>query len=427
MVSELYNYFKECRKISTDSRQDVKDSLFFALSGDNFNGNRFAESALQKGARLAVIDDKDFDKGEGYFLVENALGTLQKLALFHRDQMPMPVIGITGSNGKTTTKELISAVLSSKYNVVATLGNFNNHIGLPITVLRFDENTDIGITEMGANHPGEIETLCKISKPDFGIITNIGKAHLEGFGSFEGVIKTKNELYQYLQSNKGMAIVNNEDELLMSLSDKISRLTYGGADSEISGEIISAIPTLKVRWHYDNKHFICQTQLYGRYNYTNIMAAISFGVLFKVSPEKINQAIESYTNENNRSQLIETAKNKIVLDAYNANPVSMQEALRSFNEMQYDNPWLILGDMFELGEYSAEEHENILNLLQNLEFKNVILTGKDFHSLSTLHNYLSFETTDEALRYLKETPIQNANILLKGSRGMKLERLIVGL
>jgi len=423
-ISDLYQQYLALGKISTDSRQDVSGSIFFALSGDNFNGNQFAADALKKGALLAVIDQKEFDKGDGYFLVEDTLKALQDLARMHQAKMPAKIIGITGSNGKTTTKELVSAVLATEKQIISTRGNLNNHIGVPLTVLSILPETETAVVEMGANHPGEIALLCDIARPDTGIITNIGKAHLEGFGSFEGVIKAKNELYEFIRSTNGTVLVNEEDPLLMKLSEGISRITYGFHSKLFTSEIQASKPFLTLKWTYENRNYLCPTKLVGKYNAHNVHAAIATGIYFGISPENINRAIKNYQPDNNRSQFLETDNNRIILDAYNANPVSMINALENFIESQPENPWLILGDMFELGEASLTEHRNIMEYLKNSGIRNIMLVGKDFHQLNTENDFISFLSTEEAGDYLKSHPIQHADILIKGSRGMQLEKLL---
>ena len=423
-LEELYKVFLKYPKISTDTRKEIKDTIFFALSGDNFNGNAFAKSALEKGARLVVIDDEAFNCGNNCFLVKDTLAALQELALYHRNKHPVPIVGITGSNGKTTTKELISSVLGTTINIVATEGNFNNHIGVPLTLLRITNHTELAIIEMGANHIGEIADLCKIAQPNIGIITNIGKAHLEGFGNFEGVIKAKNELYQYLEKNNGFALVNADDDLLMDLSKNLERFTYGNPQADIKGHTTKTNPTLELEWAYGEKSYLLKTQLYGRYNFPNIMAAVATGIYFHINPEMINASISNFIPENNRSQKTETAENSIILDAYNANPVSMSEAIKSFKDYTSQSPWLILGDMFELGESSDEEHKHILELIEKLGFEQAILVGKDFYKLKGSAKYIFCQTTGDASQYLTDHKIINANILIKGSRGMKLEILL---
>lgn len=423
-IQQLYKYFLQHPIVSTDTRSDVSDSIFFALSGENFNGNRFAEQAIQKGAKLAVIDDKDYFKGDGYFIVEDVLTALQDLARVHREKNKIPLLGITGSNGKTTTKELISAVLSTSKSIISTRGNLNNHIGVPLTILRIKPETEIAVVEMGANHIGEIKLLCTIAQPDAGIITNIGKAHLEGFGSLEGVIEAKSELYQSLKSTDGKAFVNTDDELLLKLSSDLNRLTYGTSNSDITGQVRSLNPFLSLSWNYGNKHFLLDTKLYGKYNFSNVLAAIAVGIFFGIEPEKINKAISLYIPENNRSQQLATATNKIILDAYNANPVSMSEAIKSFSEAEFVNPVLILGDMFELGKAAPEEHLKVIQQLSSSGFEKVILVGKEFYELRNSGNFVFLQTTKDAKKYLKENSIKNSSILIKGSRGMKLETLL---
>jgi UDP-N-acetylmuramoyl-tripeptide--D-alanyl-D-alanine ligase len=423
-LKELYKVFLKYPKISTDTRKEIENTIFFALSGDNFNGNAYAKPALERGARLVVIDDEAYYCGENCLLVNNVLTTLQGLALLHRKKHPIPIVGITGSNGKTTTKELISSVLGSSKNSIATVGNFNNHIGVPLTLLRITNQTELAIVEMGANHIGEIAALCKIAQPNIGIITNIGKAHLEGFGNFEGVIKAKNELYQYLDENNGLAIVNANDALLMDLSKNLQRFTYGNRRADMKGRLTKTNPTLELEWAYAKTSYPLKTQLYGRYNFQNIMAAVATGIYFHIRPEMINVAIANFVPGSNRSQKIETAENSIMLDAYNANPVSMTEAIKSFNDYAPQNPWLILGDMFELGKSADEEHRHIVELIGKLGFEQVILVGKDFYKLKGLTKYICCQTTGDASQYLTDNKITDANILVKGSRGMQLETLL---
>jgi len=423
-TEKIYETFLTYPSVSTDTRKNVAGTIFFALSGENFNGNKFAPEAIKKGAKLAVVDDKMYDMGESYILVDNVLETLQEVALFHRKKHNIPVLAITGSNGKTTTKELISAVLKTSHSIVSTQGNLNNHIGVPLTILKINQATEIAVVEMGANHQGEIKSLCDIAKPDIGIITNIGKAHLEGFGGFEGVVKAKSELYKWLEKRNGKAIVNADDPLLMKLSSKLKKLTYGSKNSEVSGKIIRLKPFLKLLWKTDNTEFELSTNLYGKYNLPNLLAAIALGIYFDITPEKINQAISEYTSENNRSQQVKTSSNNIVLDAYNANPVSMAEAIRSFHESGFDDPYLILGDMFELGEVSMEEHQKIVDQLNETGFTRILLVGKDFYKCTVPSYFNTLESTSSAAAYLEKHPIKKANILIKGSRGMKLETLL---
>lgn len=425
MIKELYAYFQKFPVITTDTRKEVKNSIFFALSGGSFNGNQFAKTALNKGAALAVIDDPQFyKKGGKYYLVENVLETLQQLAVYHRSFYKNPLLAITGSNGKTTTKELISAVLSTTYRTTSTQGNYNNHIGVPLTLLQLSNQTEIAVIEMGASHQGEIAKLCEFAKPGIGMITNIGKAHLEGFGSYEGVIKAKNELYDFLRASSGKVVVNADDTLLMQLSEGIERQTYGIGKVNIQGEITSFKPFLHIRWKKEKTVYEIETALYGSYNFPNIMAAISVGCYFNIPPEKINEAIANYIPTNNRSQQFVTPKNKIILDAYNANPVSMAGAINSFKAFEPENPWLILGDMFELGESSVEEHQKIIDLLAKSGFENVLLVGNIFHSLQETSSFKTFQSTKDLYKFLSKTKLKKAEILIKGSRGMALEKIL---
>lgn len=428
-IQDLYQRYLASPKISTDTRGDVQDSLFFALSGENFNGNTFAKQALIKGARLAVIDDPTLDEQNGqYFVVPNVLEALQNLALYHRESTKVTVIGITGSNGKTTTKELIAKVLETEKEIIATQGNFNNHIGVPLTLLRITSKTQIAVVEMGANHQGEIAVLCELARPNLGIITNIGKAHLEGMGGFEGVIKAKNELYQYLKTNNGTVLVNADDSLLMDLSEGMHRITYGLGSGETNGLMTKELPALKMTIT-DQHHtkFEVNTTLYGHYNIPNILAAVAIGQYFRIKNKNISKAIASYIPSNSRSQKMATETNLLFLDAYNANPVSMREAILSFHKMNNTNPWFVLGDMFELGEAAHDEHKQIIDLLLQLKAKHVILTGKNFTSCLDETQFRGFETTDDALIFLQNNPISNAQVLVKGSRGMQLEKLIPAL
>lgn len=425
-IQELYQHFLASPKIVTDSRVKTDGSLFFALSGERFNGNHFAKAALENGAEMAIIDDPSFDEQSGkYFVVSDVLQALQNLALYHRESSKAMVIGITGSNGKTTTKELIARVLETEKEIVATQGNLNNHIGVPLTLLRITQKTQVAIVEMGANHPGEIATLCQLARPNIGIITNIGSAHLEGFGSFEGVKKTKNELYDFIRTNNGTAIVNSNDPLLMELSEGLHRITYGSDLSDVTGRLMEEKPCLKLeaRTSPDNR-LVISSQLYGEYNFPNILAAITLGKYFKIKNKHVIKAIESYTPDNSRSQLLKTETNQLVLDAYNANPVSMQMAITSFHRYGNANPWLILGDMFELGDVSTKEHEKIVNLVEQFGFSNAIFVGSHFAKVVSDEKYLHFDTTHQALQYLLKNPIRQAQILIKGSRGMLMEKLL---
>ncbi len=424
LIKELYQIFIKHPQVSTDTRRIIKDSIFFALKGENFDGNLFASSALENGAAFAVIDNEKYYINNGkYILVDDTLGTLQLLAINHRQNFTIPFFGITGTNGKTTTKELINSVLSQKYETLATFGNLNNHIGVPLTILGITNYTEIAIIEMGANHVGEIGELCTIAQPDYGIITNIGKAHLEGFGSFEGIIKAKNDLYKYIKNKKGKIFINSNNELLINLSNNIDKITYGTSESDFcQGKLISANPNVIISYQSKDFNFNIKSNLVGSYNFENIMAAICVGIYFNIDHHLIKKALETYIPTNSRSQVVKTETNTLILDAYNANPTSMEQAIINFSKMDSNNKVLIIGDMLELGTYSLDEHQSILNLIEKENFKNVILVGKDFKTVNK--NFLSFTTSDEARDWLKNNPILNSTILIKGSRGIKLEKII---
>lgn len=415
MVEELYNKYSKTYKVATDTRSIEKGAVFFALKGANFNANQFAEKALAKGASYVVIDDEKFyKKNEHYILVKDVLQTLQKLATYHRKKLGIPVIALTGSNGKTTTKELINVVLSKKYSVSATIGNLNNHIGVPLTLLSMTPKTQIGIVEMGANHFHEIDFLCKITQPNYGYITNFGKAHLEGFGSLNGVIKAKTELYRYLKINEGVAFVNVNDKVQIekTKNQKLHKI----------GLSIKNLPTNSfVKVQVDA--IVIKSNLLGAYNYNNISTAIGIGLYFDVSLASIKDALECYVPDNKRSQLIEKKDITIILDAYNANPTSMQAAIESFRNHIANRKILILGDMFELGESAEIEHQMIADLASDIVFDKLILLGKNFYKT----------TNSKAIRYLtfadfkttfNKDDYQDATILIKGSRGMTLERVV---
>ncbi|MBK7172913.1 MAG: UDP-N-acetylmuramoyl-tripeptide--D-alanyl-D-alanine ligase [Bacteroidales bacterium] len=422
-VEELYSIYRKYPDIVTDSRKISKDCLFFALKGDNFDGNAFAGDAISKGAAYAIIDHPAF-AGKQTILVDDVLLTLQELARHHRSTWEIPVIGITGTNGKTTTKELIYAVLSSHFKSHATQGNLNNHIGVPLTLLSSPLDTEIAIIEMGANHPGEIAELCAIADPAFGIITNIGKAHLEGFGGFEGVIRTKNELYQHIQHSAGTAFVNSDNDLLWKLSTDLKRVSYGTKPADYaSGYTLNADPFLEVCWQKEDQSLEIQTQLTGDYNFENVMVAICIGQYFGVPDQKIKTALEDYTPTNSRSQTLSTARNKIILDAYNANPTSMIAALKNFSKIQATRKMAILGDMLELGEESQSEHKAIVELLSGLHFENVILVGPEFQKCAgTL--FTAFPDAFLAHKWLKEKAFNDFTILVKGSRGIRMEQVL---
>jgi len=414
-IAQLYQLYRETYLVDTDTRKIRQGAMFFALKGDNFNGNEFAEKSLKSGANYAVIDEEKYKADAKTILVENVLETLQKLANFHRKQLAIPIISLTGSNGKTTTKELINAVLSKKYVTTATEGNLNNHIGVPLTLLSMTPKTEIGIVEMGANHLKEIEFLCKIAEPTYGLITNFGKAHLEGFGSVEGVVKAKSELYDFLRLNNGTVFINTDDELQLKQSNGINAVEF----SNMVVKFMEANPFVKVQF----KNVIIESKLIGKYNYNNIAVAVAVGNHFNVSETDIKNAIENYIPANNRSQLIQKGSNKIILDAYNANPSSMQAALENFAQLKDENKVVFLGDMFELGKDSKTEHEKIANLVTSYHFSKVFLIGKAFSATNAKNAFVSesYESFKNSTNY---SNINNATILIKGSRGMALERLL---
>lgn len=421
-IAELYKCFMECGKVTTDSRNCPEGSMFIALKGETFNGNAFAAQALKQGCRYAVIDESEY-AGEGTILVDNCLQALQQLANYHRRQLKTPVIGITGTNGKTTTKELISTVLSRKFNTLYTEGNFNNHIGVPLTLLRLTKEHEMAVVEMGANHPGEIKTLVHIAEPDYGIITNVGKAHLQGFGSFEGVIRTKGELYDFLRAKGGATIfIQNENPYLNGIAEGLTCVRYGQtAGLYVSGELISCSPFLSFRWTAEGVSHEVNTHLIGSYNLDNMLAAAAIGRYFGVSDDDISSALASYLPHNNRSQLKETANNKLIVDAYNANPTSMMAALKNFRQVEAPHKMVILGDMKELGEASREEHQKVVDYLKECGFDRVVLVGPEFAAAT--HSYQTFQHVDEVLADIRIHKPQGYYILIKGSNSMKLSQL----
>lgn len=421
-IAELYKCFMECGKVTTDSRNCPEGSMFIALKGETFNGNAFAAQALKQGCRYAVIDESEY-AGEGTILVDNCLQALQQLANYHRRQLKTPVIGITGTNGKTTTKELISTVLSRKFNTLYTEGNFNNHIGVPLTLLRLTKEHEMAVVEMGANHPGEIKTLVHIAEPDYGIITNVGKAHLQGFGSFEGVIRTKGELYDFLRAKGGATIfIQNENPYLNGIAEGLTCVRYGQtAGLYVSGELINCSPFLSFRWTAEGVSHEVNTHLIGSYNLDNMLAAAAIGRYFGVSDDDISSALASYLPHNNRSQLKETADNKLIVDAYNANPTSMMAALKNFRQIEAPHKMVILGDMKELGEASREEHQKVVDYLKECGFDRVVLVGPEFAAAT--HSYQTFQHVDEVLADIRIHKPQGYYILIKGSNSMKLSQL----
>jgi len=422
-IEDLYSIYLKHPVVCTDTRNIKQDSIFFALKGANFNANTFAKEALTKGAKYCVIDEEAYYT-EGCILVEDVLIALQKLANHHRKQSKIPFIGITGSNGKTTTKELTAAVLSKKYKTLFTQGNLNNHIGVPLTLLSLTKEHEIAIIEMGANHQGEIAELCKIAEPDYGMITNIGKAHLEGFGGPEGVIKAKSELYHFIKAKGSKLFVNADDELLLKLSHGILKVTYGthkGANCEGLYDKESFLA--KGIFIDDGIEVEIQSQLAGRYNFYNILAATCVGFYFGLKLSEVKSAIEGYVPSNNRSQIVKKGNNTIWVDAYNANPSSMKTAVENFAELPQKGKVLILGDMFELGEDSAKEHQALAELIESKKvWDGVYLVGKEFGKTKSGAKF--FENMDAFLEWVDNNPLKEKTILLKGSRGMAMERVM---
>jgi UDP-N-acetylmuramoyl-tripeptide--D-alanyl-D-alanine ligase len=421
-IKAIYLKFKDCNSAATDTRKLQQDSMYFALKGDNFDGNKFVPEAFEAGAKYCVIDDPLYKINDNCIVVDNVLTTLQLLATYHRNSIGIPIIALTGSNGKTTTKELIYSVLSTQYNVKATLGNLNNHIGVPLTLLSFTEDLDFGIVEMGANHQKEIEFLSRIAQPNYGLITNFGKAHLEGFGSVEGVIKGKSELYDYLKANHQTVFVNTDDEKQLKQIGHYAKTVTFGSDivNDCVVKFISANPFVCIA--YDGTKI--ESQLIGNYNYQNIAVAIAIGKHFKVSTTNIKKAIESYQPDNNRSEIIVMGTTKIILDAYNANPTSMLAALKNLKELDTANTYLFLGDMFELGTHAELEHQAIVNYVETNFEHQIFLIGENFFKTKTKKTTHKFSRFEDLKSELEALELNNTTILIKGSRGMALERLL---
>ena len=421
-MSNLYNIFLNSTGITTDSRDCPKGSIFFALKGETFDGNKYAASALEKGCSYAVVDEAEYATDDRFILVPDVLTALQQLANEHRRALGTRIIGVTGTNGKTTTKELIAAVLSKKYNVLYTQGNFNNHIGVPKTLLRLTKEHEIAVVEMGANHPGEIKTLVNIVEPDYGIITNVGKAHLEGFGSFEGVIKTKDELYDFLRQKGGSKVfIDADNEHLAGIAHDLELIKYGvksdAGTLAVKGEVIACDPFLRFRWNGSEVN----THLIGAYNIYNMLAAATIGMHFGVTPAQINEALTEYVPSNNRSQLTVTENNKLVVDTYNANPTSMMAALENFTLMAMPSKMAILGSMGELGAVSHDEHQRIVNYLTQHGYNDVWLVGKEFGKIEC--NYRKFADVEAVKQELLSHPLKDQCILIKGSNTMRLFEL----
>jgi len=420
---DLYSLYRSSTGIETDTRKLRPGYLFFALKGPNFNGNKFVSDAFKVGASYCICDEETWINDERIIYVKNALKALQELASMHRDHLMIPFIAITGSNGKTTTKELVHEVLSKKYKCSTTVGNLNNHIGIPLTILRIPADAEIAVIEMGANHLHEIEGYCEYTKPTHGLITNCGKAHLEGFGGEDGVRKGKGELFDYLRGTKGTAFIYNDYGYLQNMSSGISEvISYGTGNAWLNGRVLKDDNLLEVEVDADPKSAVIYTQLVGGYNLPNVLAAVALGKYFKVSMDEIKQALENYLPSNSRSQLIEQGSNKIILDAYNANPSSMKAAIENIAHMEGDNKVLILGGMMELGEQSKEEHQQIVNLVLQYPWKAVALAGTDY---TDLPGHIShFSSSIEVKEWFRQQAFANSTILIKGSRGMQMEKVL---
>ncbi len=421
-IDLLYQNYKTCSSVATDTRKLSTDSMYFALRGENFDGNNFVTKAFEAGAKYCVVDNENALINTECILVNDVLTTLQRLATYHKKVIDVPIIALTGSNGKTTTKELISAVLAKTYNVKSTVGNLNNHIGVPLTLLSFSQDLDFGIVEMGANHQQEITFLSRIAQPDYGLITNFGKAHLEGFGGVEGIIKGKSELYDYLRDNNKTVFINRDDEKQVKQNNNYSKtITFGsGADNYCAVDFLDADPFVSLS--YDQTEIT--SQLIGKYNFGNIAVAVAIGKHFKVPTEQIKKAIESYQPKNNRSELLIKGTNKIILDAYNANPTSMLAALKNFKQLKVSNKYLLLGDMFELGDAAKEEHQAIVAYIETNFEDHVYLVGENFFKTNTKDSILKFPGFEALKPALKSLRLSEANLLIKGSRGMALERIL---
>lgn len=429
-TEELYTLFTNCKqKITTDTRKLEPGSIFFALKGDNFDANTFAQKAIEGGCAYAIVDNESLSNSTSILLVHNVLESLQQLAKHHRKQLGLPVIGITGSNAKTTHKELINAVLSKKYRVYATKGNLNNHIGVPLTLLSLTPEHEIAIVEMGANHQGEIALLSDLADPDYGVITNIGKAHLEGFGGVEGIKKGKSELYKQIEKKNGQIFINADDPVLLELSGNIRKITYGAKkEYDVHGELIENSEFVELRWNTKNKELdsqpLVKTNMFGHYNFVNVLCAVCIGNYFKVNEAEINKAFDEYVPEMNRSQVKKTKRNTLILDAYNANPSSMSLAIENFVKQPFQEKLLILGDMLELGEYSYAEHEKIIQKVNDARHE-VIFVGNLFYELKDKYPQFAFyKTVDELASFFEHFRSSNKTVLIKGSRGIKLEKIV---
>lgn len=426
-MDKIYSAFLNSTGVCTDTRKILKGSIFFALKGPSFNANSFALKALELGASFAVIDEEIKRNDTRLLKVTDVLTALQQLATYHRNKFSIPVIGLTGSNGKTTTKELIAAVLKTKFNVLFTEGNLNNHIGVPLTLLQLKKEHTIAVIEMGANHQGEINLLSNIANPTHGLITNVGKAHLEGFGGFEGVIKGKTELYDYLKKNNGTIFCNHNNNFLKPLCENYQHVVYYGYDEKafVNGSVAESIPYLSLEWksRENSKINKTKTQLTGEYNLENVLSAIVIGKFFSVDDDSINSAIENYAPSNQRSQVVKKNSNTIILDAYNANPTSMSAALRNLDENYSGKKIIILGEMLELGNESLKEHKNILNQIASMQKENLILVGSLFGQADEKHTGIHFSDSEKAKEFIISKNISDATVLIKGSRGSKMEKV----
>ena len=422
ILEKIYGIFLDSKRVCIDTKKLEKGDIFFCLKGENNDGNKFSQEAINKGAMLVVSDNEKYRiNNKKQIFVKDSLKTLQLLSSFHRSKLNLKIIAITGSNGKTTSKDLTDIVLSSKFKVKKTFGNLNNHIGVPLTLLNFDSNTEIGIVEMGANHLGEINFLCEIAKPTHGVITNFGKAHLEGFGSVNGIIKAKKELYTYLLNNNGMILINNDDSNQKKIKDKPNVYSYGTSD-ETDFKFKKDNKSKFLKFNFNKKLF--ETSLTGDYNYNNLFCAVSFGKYFGIDNNKIENAIKKFIPQNNRSQIIKYKSTNIFMDSYNANPTSMILSLKSFLKNNKNNRLIILGDMLELGRYSIDEHQKIVNFLSNIDIYKIILIGNFFLEVNSNKKFIKFATTDQAISYLNKEDFNNKNIFVKGSRSNKLEKIL---
>jgi|AGTN01.1.fsa_nt_gi UDP-N-acetylmuramoyl-tripeptide--D-alanyl-D-alanine ligase len=428
-TADLYALFCKHPTITTDSRMCSKDSIFFALKGERFNGNLFADKALEAGCAYAVVDElQDDQKDDRIVVVDDVLKSLQQLANYHRKKLKIPIIGITGTNGKTTTKELIAIALSREFKVAYTQGNYNNHIGVPLTLLSMNKSHEIGVVEMGANHPGDIRELCYIAEPNYGLITNLGKAHLEGFGTFENLVATKGELYDFIREHEGKVFVNKDDSILLELSEGMNRILYGRNDPSLfaSGTIAHATPFLEFDWSFFDSSYRVKTSLVGEFNFDNAIAAVAICKFFGVNAERISAALEEYEPKNHRSQFKRTGQNDLIIDAYNANPTSMKASLDFFTSIPSGLPkMVILGEMRELGDVSNEEHQKMVDFLRKQSYEKVYLVGAFFRNQTdTDDSCRVFGDVEELIEALKKEPVANHYILLKGSHSVHLEKAV---